>query len=145
MKTVQVYGLVNPIDANIFYVGVTTSKLKTRLNAHCSPSSYGYMGKNVISWQRWLYISKITKTKNKPDIILLSVVERELSNHAESFWFKAIKRAGNTLIQDGGKFCYTKQQTTESLLRRTLINNGGTKTPLNYYPCQNARNPSPAP
>jgi len=109
MRLVKIYALLNPIDNNVFYVGATSSELKVRLSAHCSP--YCYIDtRPTFGKKKADYIFNLKEYNKAPEIILLEEVNFEDVDRTEEFYYYLFKSYGFTLIQDSKSFNYTKSR-----------------------------------
>lgn len=115
--TVSIYGLVNPIDESIFYIGVTSMTLKSRLDSHISIRKLIY--KTGIEQERVNYISQIIKNGFSPKIILLKEVEFKESDYYERYFYNIYLQKGCYLIQDSQKFNYHKSKVTRDRTEKT--------------------------
>lgn len=108
MITAKIYGLVDPRNDSIFYVGVTINKLKDRLSNHLTkPQSIPYSG---FVMQRYKLIKEISKSGNKTQILHLADVPKDNIDHCEKFYYMALLNQGYNLIQADYQFCYSKKR-----------------------------------
>lgn len=91
---VYIYGLVDPRDGLIHYVGRTTAALRTRLNAHMSLVAGD--GKNVRGYglDKLKWLAELKAARMTPSIKPLEEVDAEHAHDAERRWVQALFRAG---------------------------------------------------
>ena len=96
-KTKTVYGLVDPRDQTIRYVGVTVHRLEQRLNGHWSDSwirKHGSaLGSNI---KRIAWINELRALQMKPSIKALESVPVE-DDKAEQRWIRKLTREGHSI------------------------------------------------
>src|SRR3972149_7277162 len=121
MATV-IYGLVDPRDGALRYVGKTKGRLRTRHLAHLCDVKRGLV---FIPRHKW--ISGLLKIGVEPEIIEIEVVDDALWREAEQFWIAYFKFLGCILLNatDGGDglsgYCHkaaTRERQRVSALRR---------------------------
>jgi len=110
-KWCVVYALVNPNTKEIFYVGVTTYKVRARINAHISQSKKRATKKDII-------IDELSKVGKRPLCKILS--KRKFPNYhrptmfnMETFWIKRLYKDGHPLVN---------KRCTEALKKGRKIN-----------------------
>lgn len=94
-QTVYIYGLVDPRDGLIHYVGRTTAALKTRLNAHRADIAPTWDGKARGAGQdklRWMLDLK--ERGLSPAIKVLEEVSPDEAVEAEKRWVQTLFKAG---------------------------------------------------
>jgi hypothetical protein len=91
---VYIYGLVDPRDGLIHYVGRTTAALRTRLHAHMSLVAGD--GKNLRGYglDKLKWLADLKAARMTPSIKPLEEVESEHAHDAERRWVQALFRAG---------------------------------------------------
>lgn len=97
MKTGFIYSLVDPHTGEIRYVGKTTQKLHTRLQAHLAPSKIlAKTHKN--SWIKSL-------SGSRPLISMIQELDSSDLDSAEVYWIKFFREQGCPLtnLTDGGE------------------------------------------
>jgi DNA-binding transcriptional regulator YiaG len=98
MNTTYIYGLVDPRDHKLFYVG-KSNRPNARLSQHIAEASAG--GKHAKS----LRIREMTASGYQPELIILEAVEQELSVAAEERWIAAFRPSGDLCnVRDTCKF-----------------------------------------
>jgi hypothetical protein len=103
----SIYGLLNPKDNSVFYIGVTIGKLNNRLSEHCSEKGYSVVsGKTA---DKEALIKELKKEGYRPSIFLIEEVDIFESERAERDAYLKYKRMGYVLIQSEKQFnCYKK-------------------------------------
>ncbi len=87
-RPVVIYGLIDPKNTQLRYVGKTVRKPAARLNSHIKDPSCSYRG-------RW--IRSLINLGLKPDIIRIEVVDENTWQEAEIFWIAYFKSIGCNL------------------------------------------------
>ena len=82
MMTTLIYGLKNPSDTKIRYVGRTIQPLKWRLSDHVSGARCGSVG------PKYTWIRSLLKKELLPDIVPLAIVADSDAVAAEVKWIK---------------------------------------------------------
>ena len=105
LNEVYIYGLVDPMDQAIRYVGKTATSLEARLSGHLNnPTSRGM--RNWIATLRGRGVA--------PDIIVLDICPRSLWWQTERRWIRLLRRHGNLLnVEDGGPHFMNKAPDKE--------------------------------
>lgn len=95
---VFIYGLIDPRDGHLRYVGRTKRRLPVRLNGHIQ-SARKAADRHVHSWIRGILLSGM-----KPEIILLEQSDADGWVEAEQFWIEYARSLGADLtnIAAGG-------------------------------------------
>lgn len=126
--TYRVYVLKNPINDEIFYVGVTSKPLKHRLNGHMGGLKNKPTAKNE-------YILRLVEAGHKPIIEEIEVISatcyihRAYALHRELYWIRHHKEQ-NLALTNGTGFAPCK---TEYDAYQEKINAG--ETEWKYYLC----------
>jgi len=98
MSNINIYGLLNPLTNQYFYVGMTSQELRIRLNCHMNLS-------NKID-KKVKVIQSILNYGERPQIILLQVTDTIYgSSDIELFWMKKLLSEGHPLVNKS----YNKQ------------------------------------
>ena len=126
VNTYTVYYLKNPINDEIFYVGITTKILKYRLNGHMAITKPNPSRKD-------LYIAEIVKAGQRPLIEEIEVLpavcyaHKMYAFHREQYWISYYKGVNPNLTNG-------KQPTsTEYDIYKRVIESG--QTEWRYYLC----------
>jgi hypothetical protein len=106
MKMVRIYALINPINAEYFYIGQTIQSLEMRLYMHLN--SYSNSEKNRV-------IYKILRYGSKPLIKLLAEVRKEDANKVEKLLIKKYNRIYNLTNISHGKSIIQKCNRNKTL------------------------------
>ncbi len=86
-----IYGLIDPRDEAIHYVGQTSTSLKQRLIHHRS-------SRRTMSWMRVrVWIQSLVDAGYQPDIVLLEEVDANLANEVERRWIVDLMANGHSL------------------------------------------------
>lgn len=88
---VHLYGLIDPRDNRIKYVGQTVN-LDRRYKEHCA--IHGSTAKDV-------WISELAGLDLKPILVHLETVSGAEANHREAWWIELLKVAGSNLTNTG--------------------------------------------
>jgi hypothetical protein len=117
---VTIYGLVDPRDSRIRYVGKTSVTLNTRLRAHLNDVRRGRV---YIPRHKWL--SELLAAGLVPSIVELECVLDGSWQEAETRWIAALPDLLNATAGGDGLCSYrhradTKEKQRQSALRRSL-------------------------
>lgn len=95
---VTIYGLIDPRNNELKYVGKTVKSLSVRLSAHISESKRDGKSKR----DRW--VNKLSSLKLRPEIFVIETVESDSWKDAEKFWISYFKSLGCDLVNflEGG-------------------------------------------
>ncbi len=80
-----IYGLIDPIDHQLRYVGKTVAKLKSRHHGHI---------KDLSNSKKAIWIRCLLEVGLKPEIIEIEVVDIEEWREVEQFWIQYFKAIG---------------------------------------------------
>lgn len=86
MRKSAIYGLVDPRDGQLRYVGKTTRKLSRRLIEH--------LGKSTKKTHKSNWLAALAKLGLKPTLVEIQVVDIEVENQAETHWIAYFKSLG---------------------------------------------------
>lgn len=75
MKKVKIYALLNPVNAEYFYIGQTINSLDRRLKEHLRSTN---------NRRKRYIINKIKEARNSPKIILLAKVDKGIADDIEN-------------------------------------------------------------
>ncbi|MHB1086139.1 MAG: NUMOD3 domain-containing DNA-binding protein [Minisyncoccota bacterium] len=118
----RIYGLADPRDGCVRYVGKTKGALRTRRNAHVSDVK---RGRTFIPRHRWL--KSLLDAGITPEIIEIDIVSTDGWQEAEQFWIAYLRSLGCDLLNAtaGGDGIHdhrhseeTKRRQREAALRR---------------------------
>jgi hypothetical protein len=121
----KIYGLVNPISGNIFYVGCTKDTLSNRLTAHLTKPHYvpptGYVQERYMMYKEWAEYGL------KPEIVLLADVLFVEVDMYEEYFYRYYNTHECPLIQAPFQFNYAKK-TEKIKMNKVLRKNNSTHT-----------------
>ena len=113
MSTVKIYGLLNPLTQQYFYVGITSQKLSKRLSGHMSTTD-----KNT---KKVEVIKSICANNQRPIIVLLETIDNLFESlDRELFWMNKLINTGNPLVN-------------KDFNKRGCKPNGNTKIQIDLY------------
>jgi hypothetical protein len=92
MVTAKIYTLTNPLNGEVFYIGVTKVKLYCRLSAHLSRSDHCKKKRPIID--------SILAARLKPIITQIDEVDISEASYWEEFYFDLYTRRGIILAQN---------------------------------------------
>jgi hypothetical protein len=99
LDTSKIYVLIDPLDGEIRYVGVTTVTLESRLSGHIGEAAGG------IDTYKCRWIRKLVRLGFKPTIVQLCLVKGESWSEVEVYWIAYFKTIGCPLTNatEGGQ------------------------------------------
>jgi hypothetical protein len=110
-----IYGLCDPRDGTLRYVGKTTQSIADRVRGHLREKR---------ACKRYGWLCKLSKLGMRPSAILLERVPTSDANAAESFWIAAFRATGAVLLNmtDGGDGL--SGHTPETRLKLSIAHRG---------------------
>lgn len=90
----RIYGLTDPRDGAIVYVGCTSAKLRSRLAQHI-----GMRKQDATAKSAWL--CEISALGERPGIVELETCDERVSSEREKFWIGYLREAGAVLLNAG--------------------------------------------
>ena len=90
MNMTHIYGLIDPRDRTLFYVG-RSNRPKTRLDSHVKEAKDGS------NHAKSLRIREILAAGVRPELVVLETVSQEEANAAEERWISAFRPSGRLL------------------------------------------------
>ncbi len=105
MRIVTIYGLKDPRNGNIRYVGKTKNRLCKRLWDHC---------KEIGETRKCRWVESLRRENFKPEMIVLDQVSEAEWERSEMFWIEYCRRSGFDLTNatSGGDGCHNPTQET---------------------------------
>jgi len=92
MQKVRIYGLVDPRNDQLRYVGKTKHQLSRRLTQHMADARGQYKNYHSSNWMRSLLVKGL-----EPEIFLIESVARAEWEEAEQFWIAYFRYIGANL------------------------------------------------
>jgi group I intron endonuclease len=123
MPDVYIYGLVDPRNQQIRYVGRTIN-LHKRLNAHIN-------GREPHSEHKQRWIDQIKSDGSIPEIVTLETSTEDGWKEAERFWISYFRYIGANLtnISNGGQGIGGKRFSEEDKMRMSVTRKGKKRSP----------------
>lgn len=103
MKLIRIYGLVNPINKTIFYVGATSKPLEKRLRQHISLLSLKKYENPVDGTPIFYRVQLFRRLKSMGlciEIKLLEEASIRKANILEKKWYNKYNKSGDGLFQN---------------------------------------------
>jgi len=116
-RKIKIYVLIDPRNNNIFYVGATTSPLKTRLTQHYSVGR-SYKCGEIINRRRDL-LDEIRESGFSPTIQMIAETTIDRADEYESKFYYLYKQLGYDMIQSEKGFTYSISQSEKVVSART--------------------------
>jgi len=123
MNRFLIYGLVDPRDGQLRYVGKTKNKLAKRLNEHLVDPAHNY---------RTHWLSSLKAQNLVPNaVILQEFTEPEILCDAEIFWIAYFRKMGCPLtnLTDGGEGTMGRKVSIETRAKIGSSNKGKVRSP----------------
>ena len=123
MTKYLIYGLIDPRNGQLRYVGKTSGQLSIRLAHHVHRSLHQRTNYHKANWIRGL-----VSEGYRPQIIALVETDHDTFVQAETFYIRYFREMGCPLtnLTDGGEGCEGFKHSEEAKLRMSILKKGKT-------------------